>query len=304
MGLVASYLRGLLPRTAAQAPTTVVPRAGVRVDPAHLLRYARVCGFTLTGPLPPTYPHLLGFGPALTLMADRTFPFRLPGLVHTGQVITWYRPIAVDEVLDVEVSAGNLATHPRGATIDVVTRVCADGDEVWLGRSTYLRRGARAAGSPDESAVDAEAATATATRRTDSSGHAAAPGSEPVPGTDPAPGSEPVPASACWRLPAGLGRRYAAVSGDRNPIHLSAATARAFGFRTAIAHGMWSAARCLAALDGRLPERGEATVSFRRPVRLPGRVGFAARIGAEATTFTLVDPADRLLVAGRVTDLP
>jgi acyl dehydratase len=268
MGVAGSYLRGLLPRPAATtAPSTVVRRDDVRIDPTHLLRYARVCGCTLTGPLPPAYPHLLGFAPALALMAGRDFPFRLPGLVHTRQVLTWYRPVEVDEVLDVEVFAANLAAHHRGATIDVLTRVRAGGDEVWLGRSTYLSRSARLPSTGDGPA-------------------------EPDP--------EPLPADAWWRLPAGLGRRYAAVSGDRNPIHLSAVTARPFGFRTAIAHGMWSAARCLAALAGRLPERGEATVSFRRPVRLPGRVGFGARIDAAAVTFTLTDPADRLLVAGRV----
>ncbi|GIL31498.1 MaoC/PaaZ C-terminal domain-containing protein [Actinocatenispora comari] len=268
MGVAASYLRGLLPRPAATSvPSTVVRRDDVRIDPAHLLRYARVCGCTLTGPLPPAYPHLLGFAPALTLMAGGDFPFRLPGLVHTRQVLTWYRPVEVDEALDVEVSAANLAAHHRGATIDVLTRVRAGGDEVWVGRSTYLSRSVRLPSTGDGPA-------------------------EPDP--------EPLPADAWWRLPAGLGRRYAAVSGDRNPIHLSALTARPFGFRTAIAHGMWSAARCLAALEGRLPERGEATVSFRRPVRLPGRVGFGARIDDAAITFAVTDPADRLLVSGRV----
>lgn len=270
MGVAASYLRGLLPRPAATtAPATVVRRDGVRIDAAHLLRYARVCGFTLTGPLPPSYPHLLGFAPALELMARRDFPFRLPGLVHTRQVLTWYRPVEVDEVLEVEVSAANLAAHHRGATIDVLTRVRAGADEVWLGRSTYLSRAVHLSSTVDRLEV---------------------------------PEVEPLPADAWWRLPAGLGRRYAAVSGDRNPIHLSALSARVFGFHGAIAHGMWSAARCLATLGGRLPERGEATVTFRRPVRLPGRVGFGARIGT-AATFTLVDAADRLLLAGRVTPL-
>src|SRR6266487_1403229 len=47
-----------------------------------------------------------------------------------------------------------------------------------------------------------------------------------------------------WELPADLGRRYAAVSGDRNPIHLYRLTAWLFGFRRPIAHGMWAAARC------------------------------------------------------------
>lgn len=270
MGLAASYLRGLLPRpSTVDLPDLVRHRDGVRIDPAHLLRYSRVCGYTVSGAVPPTYPHLLGFAPSLALMADRRFPFRLPGLVHLRQEIAWYQPIAVDDTLDVEVSAERLAPHRRGATVDMVTRIRCGTDEVWLGRSTYLSRGAT-----------------------------------PPPGEPPAEEStvddEPVPVCASWRLPAGLGRRYAAVSGDRNPIHLSAVTARLFGFRYPIAHGMWSAARCLAALAGRLPERGAAQVWFRRPVRLPGRVGFGTRTDADGTAFRLTDPSGRVLLAGHV----
>jgi acyl dehydratase len=72
-------------------------------------------------------------------------------------------------------------------------------------------------------------------------------------------------------VPGDIGRRYAGVSGDRNPIHLHALTARAFGFPSAIAHGMWTLARSLATLDGRLGERHNSEVEFRAPLRIPGR---------------------------------
>ena len=39
-------------------------------------------------------------------------------------------------------------------------------------------------------------------------------------------------------LPAGLGRQYASICGDYNPIHVSAIGAKLFGFHTALAHGM------------------------------------------------------------------
>jgi acyl dehydratase len=85
------------------------------------------------------------------------------------------------------------------------------------------------------------------------------------------PATAPV---AEWQLPGDLGRRYAAVSGDRNPIHMHRLTAKAFGFPRAIAHGMWTKARCLAAVEPSLPDAYEVAVRFRKPILLPGRVTF------------------------------
>ncbi|WP_448318773.1 MaoC family dehydratase, partial [Streptomyces sp. CO7] len=87
-------------------------------------------------------------------------------------------------------------------------------------------------------------------------------------------GREALPVAAEWRLAGDLGRRYGAASGDRNPIHLTAATARLFGFPRAIAHGMWTAARCVAAHG--MPATGRVTVRFRAPVLLPGTVAYGA----------------------------
>ena len=83
--------------------------------------------------------------------------------------------------------------------------------------------------------------------------------------------------AATWRVDAATGRRYAAVSGDVNPIHLYPWTARAFGFPRAIAHGMWTAARALAALEGRLPEALSYDVTFGKPLLLPSTVELRTR---------------------------
>jgi len=51
-------------------------------------------------------------------------------------------------------------------------------------------------------------------------------------------------------------------------------SAKLFGFPSAIAHGMWTKARCLAALEGELPETFTVAASFRRPIILPATVQF------------------------------
>ncbi|RCW47187.1 MaoC dehydratase-like protein [Halopolyspora algeriensis] len=246
--LAALYLKAVAStptrRGGNELPDTEYVRRGITVDRDHLAEYNRVCGFGMRDELPPTYPHILSFGAAVRLMTDPGFPFPLVGLVHVANTITQRRPLLVTETLTQRVHLANLRPHPKGRQFDIVTETDADGETVWTESSTYLRRG-----KPDESAAKSER-TATI--------EAGSP-------------------TATWRLPGDLGRRYAAVSGDRNPIHLHPLTAKAFGFPRAIAHGMWSKARCLAVFEGRLPETYTAEVSFAKPVLLPSTVEFTER---------------------------
>jgi acyl dehydratase len=113
-----------------------------------------------------------------------------------------------------------------------------------------------------------------------------------------------VPAGAEWRLGGDLGRRYASVSGDRNPIHMHSLTAKPLGFPGAIAHGMWTKARCLAALDSRLPDAFVADVRFRKPILLPARVEFACAEEGEEIAFAVRDAKRQTPhLDGRVTPL-
>jgi acyl dehydratase len=87
----------------------------------------------------------------------------------------------------------------------------------------------------------------------------------------------PLPVRAEWRIAGDVGRRYGAASGDRNPIHLHPLTARPFGFPRAIAHGMWTVARCLA--EHGTPDAAVVRAEFRAPVLLPGTVVYGAGDG-------------------------
>jgi acyl dehydratase len=251
---VAGAVRGARGRP-AQLRDVELSWSGVRVDRDHLRRYARVCQFRLAETLPPTYPHVLAFPLALALMTRRDFPFPLVGLVHLANTIEQVRPLRASEVLDLSVRAENLRAHDRGRVVDLLATATVEGEEVWRGRSAYLRKERRSVGRP-------------------SSGE---------PPTPPA-------ATARWRVGVEVGRAYAAVSGDRNPIHTSRLAAKAFGFPRRIAHGMWSKARCLAALEGRLPDHFTVDVAFGRPLLLPSTVDFSAEAQPDLWRFGLYEP--------------
>ena len=242
-------------RSGSELPELVLTRHDVPVDREHVAAYAEVCGFPLKETLPVTYPHLLAFPLHLAIMTDRSFPFPAIGTVHLENAITQHRPIAPDETLQVTARPAGLRPHAKGRVFDIVVDVHSGGELVWESTSTLLRVGGgdRDAAAPDRTFEDV-----------------------------PAGGVE-------WRLAGDLGRRYAAVSGDHNPIHLYGLTAKAFGFPRQIAHGMWSKARCLAALDGRLPDAVTVEVAFKKPILLPGTVALGTSKVGGGYAFSLTD---------------
>jgi acyl dehydratase len=228
--------------SASEVPTDLeLELAGVAIDAAHLAAYARVCGFALRDELPATYLHVVAFPLHLALMADRRFPFGAVGLVHMANTVAHVRPVRLGERVAMHVRPTALEPHPRGRTFTIVSHARVGDEVVWRETSTFLRR------------------------------EAGGDGGGQVPRDAPA---RPLPARAEWRLAGDLGRRYAAVSGDRNPIHLHDLGAKLLGFPRTIAHGMWTQARCLAALERSLPAAYTVTARFRRPVLLPSRVTF------------------------------
>ncbi len=242
-------------------PDLTLTRHDVPVDRAHVAAYSEVCGFTLKESLPVTYPHLLAFGLHMAIMTDRSFPFPAIGTVHLENTITQHRPITADERLQVTARPDNLRPHAKGRVFDLLTTIHSGGELVWEETSTFLRIGP---GRPDERDQPGRSTLS----------------------------SSPEPTGAAWKLPGDLGRRYAAVSGDHNPIHLYPLTAKAFGFPRQIAHGMWSKARCLAALDGRLPDAVTVEVAFKKPVLLPGTCSSGRPAATTGYAFALSRPQD------------
>jgi len=226
-----------------QLPDLELEVRDIATDPEHLAAYNDVCGFAREDVLPPTYPHIVAFPLAVRIMAERTFPFPLLGLVHIGNEIVQHRPIGAGEPLSVRVGAQDLEPHERGTQFAMAAEARAGEELVWSSRSVYLHRQGKPTGG-GSSAKERDA---------------------------------PAPAYAHWRVPADIGRRYGAVSGDRNPIHLHGWSARLFGMPRPIAHGMWVKARCLAELEQTLPDAYSVEVRFKLPLFLPAQVAFGVR---------------------------
>ncbi|PNK59714.1 MaoC/PaaZ C-terminal domain-containing protein [Psychrobacter sp. FDAARGOS_221] len=227
-------------------PTATYEVNEMTIDKGNLQDYRRICGFADNGQVPPTYFAVLSQALQMNMMVDEPFPFPMLGLVHVENSVTQYRRIADTEVVSMTVSLDNLRDHDKGQQFDFVTQVHTGDELIWEGTSTYLSRQKTKKKAEDKA-------------------------KKPKPKTvqqKPEAGDDDL--HHIFAVPEDIGRRYAKVSGDYNLIHIHPITARALGFPSAIAHGMWSKAKCLGFMD--LPEAFTVNVSFKLPILLPSEV--------------------------------
>ena len=211
------------------------------IDRSHLAAYCAVTGLRYGDTVPLTYPFALTFPTVMGLITGFDFPFSAMGAVHVENRITAHRPIAVTDTVSARVHAENLREHRKGLLVDVLTDVSVGNEPAWHQVTTFLHQ-----------------------QRTSLS-------DEPKPEPPKAPTLPPP--NAILRITPAQIRRYATISGDRNPIHTNALGAKLFGFPTVIAHGMFSAAAILANLEGQLPTAVSYAVKFGKPVVLPANAG-------------------------------
>jgi acyl dehydratase len=240
------YARALLRPRPALAPAGYAQPlieasiAGLKPARGSVAAYRAVCGYDAAGPLPLTYPHVLAMPLHLAVLTASAFPVRLLGLVHVSNSIARYRQIGDGDALDLRCALTAMRESARGQEFDLVTEALLAGERAWSETSTFLARRrapARANSAPDALSLPVGMRT------------------------------------TLWSAPADIGRRYARVSGDINPIHLGRLGARLFGFPQAIAHGMWSLARTAATIEAQA-DRPIATLNaaFKLPVLLPAQV--------------------------------
>ena len=256
------YLRALgtlmrKPGRDVKIPALECGVSAVTAKPENLSAYRTLCGFSETDALPITYPHVLAASLHIRLMTGADFPLPLLGLVHLRNRITQTRALKIDETFEVRVHTGEARQTDRGLEFDLMTRYTdAQGQEVWLGETTILFRNQPAGGGSRKP--------------------------PPVPETQ-------IAGYTTLNAPEDIGRRYGRVAGDLNPIHLSAASAKLFGFPRAIAHGMWSLARCAALIEPHLPASPrELSVQFKQPLFLPGRAALKYFVRGKGMEFSLL----------------
>lgn len=271
------YRRAILPKkhvakSADQIPHLTVEITNQAFDAKKIKDYADVCGFRFNhDTLPVSYPHVLAFSLHLELMVSPEFPLPLLGLVHVRNQIRSTRSIQLSERVDIHVSLTEARDTDKGIEFDLTTTVLSEGQTIWESISTNLYRVA----SNKQSSRKAPPELANFRFLEE------------------------------WAVKENTGRCYAKASGDSNPIHIHKWSARTFGFKQAIAHGMWTKARTLASLQRRLKTDALfIETEFKQPIFLPSTVALHYDETSEGMTFEIRNEANnRVHMKGSVCKL-
>jgi acyl dehydratase len=258
----AVLLRALFkrPRRLNGVPTPRTTFILDRIDPHQLRRYRQALGFRADG-IPLTYYYLLAQRAQVATMLDDAFPFRLPGTVHTENALRALAEPRHDVPLVLATTVNIRPPAENGAVIaELETVARQDGTDIFACRSTYLVvRGQRSA------------------RRA-------------------RPDAKELPVLAGWRIPRGMGRAYARISGDWNPIHLWTWSARLMGMQRPIIHGMHTLARACAELEQAC---GRRILALEGRFRAPAPLGSELVLGADLAAGSFaVDGGGRVVAEG------
>lgn len=207
-----------------------------RIDTHHVARYNALLGFA-AGSVPLTYYYLLTQRAHLATLLAKGFPYRVAGMVHVENTLVEQQPADPFHPLHLSTT---VAIHPptsSGAVhCELLTVGVQEGVTIFSCTSKYLaKRGKR-------KAVDGTRDTIEGKR------------------------------IGGWAVGGSLGRAYAKVSGDWNPIHLWRWSARLMGMRRPIIHGMHSVAAACALLEQTTSKRVTAiSARFKAPIALRAR---------------------------------
>ena len=228
------------PGVVSALPAITYVRPSVTLDAAHIAAYAKVCGYATAQGVPIVYPQMLTFPLLMAFFASPACPWPGMGTVHLANRIHQHSRLNAGDQVRVEVSTGEMLAHEKGQVFNMEMKILRGDELVWDATQTLLRIGVK-------NPVGEKFVSALTT-------------------------NQPLSRQADISAPGDIGRRYGKVSGDMNPIHLSAISAKLFGFRAAIAHGLWTKARALAQI---MPpyavDQAAVNVEFKTPLFLPAK---------------------------------
>jgi MaoC like domain len=223
-GIWGSYLKIISVRrkgleSGGMIPNLVGELLGFNIDKEHLNRYSEICGLEKNSKMPILYPHVIASSIYMNMLTHKLFPFGLVGSLHLRNHIIQHRQINIDGTFDIKVEVIEQRVVKQGMEFDFTISILIDKERVWESISTWLTRGKF--GKEYENSPNAE-----------------------ILKTEPE-----AKHFADLYIPKNIGKKFAKITLDYNPIHISRILASLFGLKRDVAHAMWASGNALGKLS-------------------------------------------------------
>jgi len=246
----------------------------IQIDHKHLKRYEDLCGFKQKEFLPAPYLHIAANPLMMSIITHPSFPIKALGLIHKQHDMTQHRPIRRYEHFDIVCKLDNIQKNDDFVEFQLTTKATLKDEIIWESVGTFISRNPKAKlkRNREKKPIQTEAETIWQEKE--------------------------------WELDYYLGQKYARISGDYNPIHIHKRTARLFGFRRHIAHGMWMLAHCAAQFHGAF-DSYKLKTQFNAPVFLPSKLNFLYDKTSNLIKFRVSNPRNKskIYVSGTITKI-
>jgi hypothetical protein len=276
-GILPIYLKILFSRKKGFKPGDSFPDIkavinNISINQEKLKAYREICELEDDGNLPILYPHVFTAPLHMAILSNKDFPIPLLGMLHYRNHLIQHRPIKSDEVLNVEVRLDEHRIVKQGFEFDYLITVKSGGEAVWNSITTYLKQG--------KFGKDFQI---------------------PQRGNliEPISDAEKISDSV---IPKKIGKRYAKICSDYNPIHISKFMAKLFGFKRDIAHAMWATAYSIGKLklqNYRKPLRVD--LAFKGPLFIERKSYVMRSVKNDITRFDYcIEKNDKPCIIGKV----
>lgn len=245
--------------------------ADIKLDGSNVKKYNSF--FSIKASLPVPYLYIIAMRSQLALMNDKSFPIALMGLVHLGNELRIIEKIDTSKPLKLETSV-LVPAKEEGSLFPVLHVKYFQGNKlVATCESNYIAKRKRKTEKKAETEEMAEPVEARKVIHTED-----------------------------LTFPKDIAWKYARISGDYNPIHLSSFFAKNFGFKSSIAHGWCSASRVYAIVEKiKQKELNYIKVTFKTPIPLPQKVKVTLYENTDGTTgFRVTNKKDEMCLEGTV----
>lgn len=226
----------------------------LRIDQTHYEKFCKEVAWLESGRIHPLYLQMVSLPLQMQCLLDKQSPFPLLGLIHSGNRVDVLSDYDISEWFEFRVRFSDVTPHVRGWEVHVLLDVLQHGKLVYRATSRYLVKVKAVHVAPYFTTTQNQA-------------ECNIPFKSKI-------------AGVC--VASDTGRRYAKLSHDYNPIHLTSLSAKVFGFKTAIAHGMWTLSRAISAFEAHREEENTGAANyidcqFKKPVSLPSSIDISQR---------------------------